>query len=60
MFVSSASGTYGWGRRKYSLTVRFTLRAWLAVPTFKLSSKCRVRRSALSAELKTCTPWSNK
>jgi hypothetical protein len=35
-FVSWAWVTYGWGRRKYLLTVRFAVRAWLAVPTFRL------------------------
>jgi hypothetical protein len=35
-FVSWASVTYVWGRRKYLLTVRFTVRAWLAVPTFEI------------------------
>jgi hypothetical protein len=42
-----------WERRKYLLTVRFTICLWLVVPTFKL--RCRIR-SALPAEMETCTP----
>jgi len=63
-FVSWASVTCGWGRQKYLLTGRFTMHAMLAVPTIKLrwrvhSKRC-ARRLALSAKLKTYTPWPNK
>ena len=44
--------------------VQFTMRAYLAVATCKLRwwihSKFSARSLALLAELKTCTPWSNK
>jgi len=63
-FVSWASVTCRWGRWKCLLTVQFTLRACLAVVTCNLRwwicSKHSARSLALSAELKTCTPRSNK
>jgi hypothetical protein len=62
-FVSWASVMCRWGRQKYLLTVQFTMCACLAVVTCKLRwwirSKCSARSSAFSAELKTCTLWSN-